>query len=135
MKTIYDDISFENDIDREIAFEELFDNVYANKHYILTGDIGLWDGVRKNVHHPDVFCSLAEAIVRANDGFNGYITVSEGKYGKLLLDICHHDGNNHLEIRELTKLGEEMDNSYKSVQEIINRKGSTRNVRFLKNYF
>lgn len=135
MKIIYDDLSFDNDIDREDRFEELFDNEYANNRYILTGDIGLWDGVRKNVHHPKVFDSIAEAIIEANDGFYGYITVSEGKYGKLLLDICHHDGNNHLEIRELTKLGEEMDNNYKSVQEIINRKGSTRNVRFLKNYF
>ena len=135
MKIIYDDLSFNNDIDREDRFEELFDNEYANNRYILTGDIGLWDGVRKNVHHQKVFDSIAEAIIEANDGFYGYITVSEGKYGKLLLDICHHDGNNHLEIRELTKLGEEMDSNYKSVQEIINKKGSTRNVKFLKNYF
>lgn len=135
MKTIYDDLSFDDYDEREIIFNELFDNEYANKRYILTGDIGLWDGVRKDVHHPHVFCSLADAIATANDGFNGYITVSEGKYGKLFVDICHHDGNNHLEVRELTKLGEEMDDNYKSVQEIINRKGSTRNVRFLKNYF
>lgn len=135
MKTIYDDLSFEDEFEKEVVFEDLFDNEYANNRYIITGDIGLWDGVRKDVHHPRVFDSIAEAIIEANDGFNGYITVSEGKYGKLLLDICHHDGNNHLEIRELTKLGEEMDNNYKSVQEIINRKGSTRNVRFLKNYF
>lgn len=135
MKTIYDDLSFEKDIDREIAFEDLFDNEYANHGYILVGDVGLWDGVRKNVHHQHVFSSIADAIAGANDGFNGYITVSEGKYGRLFVDICHHDGNNHLEIRELTKLGEEMDNNYASVQEIINRKGSTRNVRFLKNYF
>ena len=135
MKVIYDDLSFEDEFEKEVVFEDLFDNEYANNKYIITGDIGLWDGVRKDVHHPRVFDSIAEAIIVANDGFNGYITVSEGKYGKLLLDICHHDGSNHLEIRELTKLGEEMDNNYKSVQEIINRKGSTRNVRFLKNYF
>ena len=135
MKIIYDDLSFEDEFEKEVVFEDLFDNEYANNKYIITGDIGLWDGVRKDVHHPRVFDSIAEAIIEANDGFNGYITVSEGKYGKLLLDICHHDGNNHLEIRELTKLGEEMDSNYKSVREIINRKGSTRNVRFLKNYF
>lgn len=135
MRIIYDDLSFEDEFEKEAVFEDLFDNEYANNKYIITGDIGLWDGVRKDVHHPRVFDSIAEAIIEANDGFNGYITVSEGKYGKLLLDICHHDGNNHLEIRELTKLGEEMDSNYKSVREIINRKGSTRNVRFLKNYF
>ena len=135
MKIIYDDLSFDDYDEREIVFNDLFDNEYENKRYILTGDIGLWDGVRKDVHHPSVFNSLVDAIAVANDGFNGYITVSEGKYGKLLLDICHHDGNNHLEIRELTKLGEEMDDNYKSVQEIINRRGSTKNVKFLKNYF
>lgn len=135
MRIIYDDLSFEDEFEKEAVFEDLFDNEYANNKYIITGDIGLWDGVRKDVHHPRIFDSIAEAIIEANDGFNGYITVSEGKYGKLLLDICHHDGNNHLEIRELTKLGEEMDSNYKSVREIINRKGSTRNVRFLKNYF
>ena len=46
-----------------------------------------------------IFNSLKDAILTANDGFDGYITVSEEKYGRLFVDICHHDGNNRLEIR------------------------------------
>lgn len=115
-------------------FDELFDNEYEGNIYIIKGDIGLWDGVRKDVHHPDFFHSLKSAILEANNGFDGYITVSEGKYGKLLLDISHHDGNNHLEIKELTKLGEELYNNYATVRKVINRKGATKNVKFIKNY-
>lgn len=134
MNVIFNDLDYEDYDESNIIFDELFDNEYEEKYYILTGDIGLWDGIRKGVHHPDVFKSLKDAILVANDGFNGYITITEGKYGKLFVDICHHDGNNHLEIRELTKLGEQMHNSYKDVRSIVNRKGATRNVKYLKNY-
>ena len=132
MNVIYEETAFADYDEREIVFDELFNNSYENKSYVLTGDIGLWDGVRKDVHHPKIFSSIADAIIIANDGFDGYVTVSEGNYGKLFVDICHHDGNNHLEIRELTKIGEEMDNNYKDVGEILKRKGATRNIRFLK---
>lgn len=115
-------------------FDELFDNEYEENIYIITGDIGLWDGVRKNVHHPDFFHSLKSAILEANNGFDGYITISEGKYGKLLIDIAHHDGSNHLEIRELTKLGRKLYDNYASVRTVINRKGATKNIKFSKNY-
>lgn len=133
-KIIYEDLMFEDYDEQGIIFDELFDNSYENKSYILTGDIGLWDGVRKDVHHPSVFNSLKDAVLTANDGFNGYITVSEGKYGRLFVDICHHDGNNHLEIRELTKIGEDMNNNYKEVGQILKRKDATKNVKFLKHY-
>lgn len=133
---IYDDLDFDfEDYDEEcIIFDELFDNGYANKLYIITGDIGLWDGVRKNVHHPKVFNSIKDAILTANDGFDGYITITEKSYGKLFIDISHHDGHNTLEIRELTKIGEKMYNDYKEVIDILNNKKATKNVRYLKNY-
>ena len=131
---IYNDLQFIDAIENEIIFDELFNNEYEHKSYILTGDIGLWDGIRKGVHHPSVFNSIKEAILTANDGFYGYISVSEEKYGKLFVNICHHDGNNSLEIRELTPLGEEMHNNYKDVREILKRKGATKNVKYLKNY-
>lgn len=133
-KIIYDELDFEDYDQDMIIFDELFDNRDENKSYILTGDIGLWDGVRKNVHHPSVFTSLKSAILTANDGFDGYITVSEGKYGKLFVNISHHDGYNTLEIRELTKIGEEMHNNYKEVGSILRNKKATRNVKYLKNY-
>lgn len=135
-KVIYDDLDFDfKDYDEEtIIFDELFDNSYANKLYILTGDIGLWDGVRRDVHHPDVFHSIGDAILEANNGFDGYITVTEKSYGRLFVDIAHHDGHNSLEIRELTKIGEEMHNNYRSVRDIVNNKKATKNVKYLKNY-
>ena len=134
---IYDELEINNEFDEfelEIIFDEMFDNRKAEKLYVLTGDIGLWDGVRKGVHHPSVFKSLKSAILTANDGFDGYITVSEGKYGKLFVDIAHHDGHNSLEIRELTKIGEEMHNNYKEVGEILKRKGATRNIKYFSRY-
>ena len=134
MKIIYDEIDFKDFDEEGIIFDELFNNSYEQKKYIITGDIGLWDGVRKNVHNPSVFNSLKDAILTANDGFYGYITVSEGSYGKLLVDISHHDGHNSLEIKELSKIGEQMYNENKSVCEILKRKDATRNVKFLKNY-
>ena len=132
--TIYDELNFEDFDEQCIIFDELFDNEHEQKLYVITGDIGLWDGVRKGVHHPIIFNSIKDAILTANDGFNGYIKVTEGKYGKLQLHICHHDGNNYLEIKELTKIGEEMANEYRTVQDILKRKGATKNVRFLKNH-
>lgn len=134
MDTIYEDLQFDDYDEQCIIFDELFNNEWEEKLYIITGDIGLWDGVRKDVHHPHIFKSLKDAILTANDDFDGYITVSEGKYGKLWIDICHHDGNNHLEVREITNVGRRMITKQKTVSDIINRKGATKNVKFLKNY-
>lgn len=132
-KQIYNELDFEDYEGSEIIFEELFDNSYENNKYIVEGTLGLWDGPREG-HYPKVLNSIAEAIYACNDGFNGYINVEEGPYGKLLVHINHHDGNNHLEIRQLTKLGEEMLNEYRDTSDIIKRKGATKNVKFLKNY-
>lgn len=133
-KVIFNDLDFENYEEKEIIFDELFDNSYADKLYIITGDIGLWDGVRRGVHHPEFFSSIKQAILTANDGFDGYITITEKSYGRLFIDISHHDGHNTLEIRELTKIGEEMFSNYKSVRDIIHNKKATKNVKYLKNY-
>lgn len=120
--------------DAEIIFEELFDNSFEDKEYVITGTLGLWDGPRKNAWHPKICSTLSEAILTCNDGFNGYIRVYEGKYGKLHVHICHHDGNNYMEIRELTKVGKEMANNYKEVGDILKRKYATRNVKYTTNY-
>ena len=56
--------------------------------------------------------------------------------GKLMLDVVHHDGTNHLEIREITKKGREViDNDYGYVDKAAFRKGCTRNVKFTKKYY
>ena len=131
---IYEDLMFDDYDEQNIIFDELFNNSYANKTYIITGDIGLWDGVRKDVHHPEFFSSIKSAILAANDGFDGYITVTEKSYGRLFVDISHHDGHNSLEIRELTKVGEEIFSNYGSVRDVIQNKKATKNVKYSKNY-
>lgn len=132
MNEIFNELEIEDE-NFDIIFDEMFNNRYENKTYILTGDIGLWDGVRRGVHHPSFFNSMSEAILTANDGFNGYISVYEDN-GKLIVHICHHDGNNYLEIRELNKLGEQMMNEYKSVGDIIRRKNASKKINYIKNY-
>lgn len=134
-KLIFDELNFENYEEIEMELEDLFNNEWECKYYIVTGDIGLWDGVRKDVHLPNAYDSILSAISASNRGFDGYIKISEGSYGKLLLQINHHDGTNNLEIKELSNLGIEMYNNGKSVRQILNRKGTTKNIRFIKTYF
>lgn len=137
MKTVlWDDLELEFDDyeEEQLIFEDMFDNGWENKKYIVTGDIGLWDGVRKGVYIPRIFHSIIEAIYACNNDFNGYVKVVEENYGKMKVYINHHDGNNDLEIRELTKLGNEMWNNCYDIASIINKKGATKNIRYVKNY-
>ena len=122
-------------IEAEIEFDELFNNKNSGKLYIITGTVGLWNRKIEDFTYPEVCSSIKSAILIANSDFGGHITVEEGKYGRLLLDIYHHDSSNHLEIRELTKLGEEMWNKYIPAMDIAHRKNATRNVKFMKRYF
>ncbi len=133
-KIIFDELNFDDYEEMELEMDALFNNEYECKYYIVCGDIGLWDGVRPDAYLPCAYDSILSAITASNRGFNGYITVSEGNYGKLLLHICHHDGNNYLEIKELSKLGEEMYNNGKDIDIILNKKGATKNIRFTKKY-
>lgn len=136
-KMLYDELDvyeqYEYDWEStDFVFEDLFD-VGKDKRFVVCGRVGLWDGERTG-YLPKSFFSIKEAILNANNGFNGYIKVYEGKYGRLYLDINHHDGNNHLEIRELTRLGEDLEDLCYDMDDILNRKGATRNVKFFKRY-
>ena len=146
MVTIFDELDFLENLDStdelfsielvEQEIDNLFNNDYENKSYILTGSIGLWDGVRRGHSHIK-YNSIKEAIYGATNGFGMcYITITEKKYGRLFIDVCHHDGNNHLEIREVTALGEDVLNRHNdNIDMIVNRKGATKNIKFLKNYW
>ena len=145
-KIIFDELDFLETLDgidelfsgelMEQEIDNLFNNDYEHKNYILTGSIGLWDGTRTG-HSCKIYNSIKEAIYGATDGFGMcYITISEENYGKLFIDVCHHDGNNHLEVREITALGQDVLNRhFNDVSMIINRKGATKNIKFLKNYW
>ena len=141
MVTIFDELDFLENLDStdelfsielvEQEIDNLFNNDYEDKSYILTGSIGLWDGVRRGHSHIK-YNSIKEAIYGATDGFGMcYITITEKKYGRLFIDVCHHDGNNHLEIREVTALGEDVLNRHNdNIDMIVNRKGATKNIKF-----
>ena len=128
-KIIFDELDYEDMDLMENDFYALFNNEYENKEYAMHGDIGLWDGVRYG-YSDKVFNSIYDAICDLKDG---YITVYEEKYGKLMVKNSHHDGTDYIEIKELTPLGRELiDNGYDG--NICKRKGATKNVRFVKNY-
>ena len=138
---LYDDLErgfeFVDEFDKQDYFDCLFDlNIPSDKQYkrfVVCGTVGLWDG-RRSGHYEEIFDNIKDAVLKCNDGFDGYIRVFEGKYGRLYVEVAHHDGNNCLEIRELTNLGEELENNWYSVEDILNRKGATRNVKFMKRY-
>lgn len=130
----YPDEEYDPWIEAEIDFDSMFNNKDANQLYVVCGTAGHWDGVHHG-YFDWITHSIKSAILRANSGYGGNITVSEGDYGKLLLRIGHHDGVNNFEIREVTKKGEDVLNrAYSSVEDIIYRQGCTRNVRYSQKY-
>lgn len=138
MKVIFDsDKMLENgylnfEISEEIDY--LFNNEGECKSYILGGEVGRWDGRRKACYHK-VVGSLKEAYFASVESWGECsVRVVEEPYGRLFIEVSHHDGFNRLEIRELTDLGEEMDSNWKDVVTILNRKGATRNVKYTKRY-
>lgn len=120
-----------------IEFDSLFDNEHENKRYVVTGYLDLWDGIHKG-HLTRVYYSLKEAIINCEVGFGCCRSeVVEEKYGRLYVITHHHDsirGGNKMEIKELSKLGEILYDCDYPVEDILNRKGATRNVKYSKNY-
>lgn len=113
----------------EEEFNNLFDNTFENREYVITGVLGLWDGKYKT-YSSHVYHSLKDALLATTEDC---IVVKEGKYGRLLVDSYHHDGVNKFEIKELTSKGSEMMNNNYS-KDICQVHGATRNVKFVKNY-
>lgn len=123
----------ENDIDINTEFDLLFNDEDEGNNYIVTGTHQLWHGTYEG-HSPRVYNSIKDAIIDSEDGFGiCYTQVFEGNYGKLTFNTIHHDGTNHLEIKQLTGLGEQLyfEKDYE-VGSLLKRKGATKNIRFLK---
>lgn len=131
-KVIFDELELDSEL-VEDEFDDLFDNEFEGKKYIVKGSIGLWDGVRYG-YYPRVAESLKEAILFASDGFGlTYTRVVEESYGRLFVEVSHHDGRNRLEVRELTVSGLDVLDRL-GVDGVVNRHGATRNVHYLKNH-
>lgn len=114
-------------------FDSLFNNKASKQKYIVNGTLDLWDG-NVDVESVKAYDSIKEAIQSTMDSGICYLQVYEAKYGKLYVDVIHHDGRNHFEIRELTKIGNQLLNQYNYNGNIHKRKDATRNVKFLRRY-
>lgn len=142
MKVFFDDLD-ENydDVDR-FDLEIWFDNKYANKQYVMFGIAERWNikGENARGYCNKVFNSLLEAIDEAMaDCGICYLKIYEENYGRLYVEVIHHDGKCEFEIRELTNRGEQvfLNNSYDYdiVQRLIRIEDYTRNVKFSKRYW
>lgn len=138
-KVLFDEL--DEKFDDVESIDEIFNNESANERYIVCGYAERWDrhGEAAKGHMRYMFKSVAEAINRTASSFGMcYIKVSEEKYGRLKLDISHHDGHCSLEIREITKRGDEIcDREYyeeEAVEKIVSQKNATRNVKWTKKY-
>lgn len=137
-KVLFDDLD-ENFDDIE-CIDEIFDNSQAKEQYVVCGYAERWDRHgKKNTAGwmPYVFTSVAEAISRtASDYGICYTKITEEKYGRLKFEISHHDGHCDMEIREVTKKGNEIYNrEYHediAAEKIVKQKGATRNVKWVK---
>lgn len=127
-------------IDR-FDFEMWFDNSASNKKFIITGKAERWDikGERAYGYIDRVFDSILDAIDGAMDGCGiCYVKIHENPFGRLFVDVRHHDGYNEFEIRELTAKGEKRlynaDYDEDIVKTLLNTDGYTKNVHWRKNY-
>ena len=102
-----DDVwQYMSDIDEsdwQIATDD-FKTVFnaSGRVFILTGTAGTWCG--------DAAGGLIiwdyEDLQKAWSGrYDKRVTIYEDSYGKLHIDIIHHDGTNHWQVRELTEKG------------------------------
>ena len=131
-----------DDVDR-FDIENWFNNKSANKLYVVCGKQERWDVKGENAigYYDKLFNSLLEAIDETMDGYGQfYLKIYENSYGRLFVDITHHDGHNELEIRELTEKGEKAYNNadlYDDdiIKKLVHKQGYTRNVNFRKRYY
>ena len=141
MKVFFDDLDENyNDIKR-FDFEMWFDNSYANKQYVMFGTAERWDRKGDNArgYYNKIFNSLLQAIDEVMISYGDcYLKIYEENYGRLYIDVIHHDGNCIFEVRELTRKGEEMFNNhmddYDIIKKLVDVGTYTRNVKFSNRY-
>jgi hypothetical protein len=100
---LYDDYNTTDDIESELAFEELQDiltelNQTANQ-FLITGTLGLWYGQKEGG-------AIITDLTNITRHFEDY-SILKLINGKLHLETCHHDGTNTFDIVPLTEKGQE----------------------------
>lgn len=96
---IWDEINFEMDIEWEEAKSEM-DEFFADEKWVIYGLIERWDGIYTVGLVFSDFNAVLQKLGRDCDKME---IIDDN--GQFLLNCGHHDGNNHFEIRKLTKDG------------------------------
>lgn len=137
-KVFIDDLDEQYDDINRFDLEMWFDNTEDKQKYIVIGKVERWDGYGYGYINK-TFNSILSAIDETMDGCGiCYLKIYESNYGRLFVDVIHHDGRNKFEIRELNKKGiEKLYNDYfdEAINTIANKKGYTRNVKFSTKYY
>lgn len=94
----------------EIDYDNFFDNLHYAKaekgFYMITFDLGLWNGHRKG-YVENVYTSMTEAIKAALNSSRDYWDYKVAfENGNVVVYGYHHDGTNIMTISQLSKHGE-----------------------------
>lgn len=140
-KVFYDTLDEEFDYVDESDIRAWFDNKKANRQYVVFGKNERWDikGEMASGYFDEVFYSLHDAIIKTiEDCGICYTKIYEKDYGRLYVDVIHHDGRNSYEIRELTHRGYDMYLNHRYDEDIIPKliriENYTRNVKYSTRY-
>lgn len=135
MIVFFDSININDGVLDYIDFCLELENTFLSEddaEYIVQGYAE--GGFNKGYGYIDkVFTSIYDAIIFIMSSWDSeFIKVYEKDYGRLYVEVSHHDGHNKLEVRQLTEKGEDYLNRYWSLWEVLIRKGTTKNVKFSK---
>ena len=101
-------------VDMEIQFRDemnwqecksCLERMFKDGYYLLKGTCGRWDGNYEGGKFIDTVDELLSCIDHLDS-----ITIVD-KDGHLMIDGSHHDGNDHYELKKLTKKGYELANN------------------------
>jgi len=99
-------VSEQADFDYECFFENLHYAKAENGFYMITFDLGLWNGNRRG-YVENVYASMTEAIKAALNSSRDYWDYKVAfENGNVVVYGYHHDGTNIMTIRQLSKHGQ-----------------------------
>lgn len=117
-------VAEEAEIDYDCFFDNLKYSQAEHGYYIITFNLGLWDGNKKGyVSH--IFNSLSEAIHSALSSSRDYLDYKVAfENGEVVVYGYHHDGTNVMTISQLSKHGQRnlLDKDEPNFEKYINQK-------------
>lgn len=133
-----DVFEFMEDIDEDnwqLAVKEL-KTVFngSGRVFILTGYAGTWCGDKKG---GCILWDYKDLQKVWSGNYSKKVTIYEAGYGKLCIDVSHHDGINYWEVRELTNRGKEYlekneNMEERKLHERLSKCPFSKNIHFVK---